>query len=298
MKIRKNKNDIKFKTLFTNREDAKKFFWDNYQLCKSTPEDIHVIQFSGIGGIGKSALLNNLINEMQTAPKRIKFAYFDFSIKQDTHSFLVFIKNQLSNKYGFSFPLFELGLYIYYKKIGIDIEYLKETSFLDNSPLLSFMLEVMGNIPIINIVSSILKATDKGVTHLKKIVRENRYELTKLELKSPADIYSYLFQLFAKDLSNCLKNSSEPLVVILDSYEILVNEMQSVGDSSVNDLWLRETNGLIQNIPNVFWVIAGREKLNWEYYNSAWKDSLKILVLRNLSYKDSVDYLISVSSLT
>ena len=152
MKIRKNKNDIKFKTLFTNREDAKKFFWDNYQLCKSTPEDIHVIQFSGIGGIGKSALLNNLINEMQTAPKRIKFAYFDFSIKQDTHSFLVFIKNQLSNKYGFSFPLFELGLYIYYKKIGIDIEYLKETSFLDNSPLLSFMLEVMGNIPFINIV--------------------------------------------------------------------------------------------------------------------------------------------------
>lgn len=116
MKVRSDNNDFLAKKRFIGRKNAKDFFWDNYKLCKCDSSKIRVINFCGVGGIGKSALIYNLIEEMETASKPIKFAYFDFSIKQDICSVLCYIKNQLISKYGFEFPLFELGLYIYNKK--------------------------------------------------------------------------------------------------------------------------------------------------------------------------------------
>jgi len=78
------------------------------------------------------------------------------------------------------------------------------------------------------------------------------------------------------------------LVIFLDTYEKLVNGMLSVGESLNNDRWIR---GLILNIPNVLWVIAGREKLKWEAFDSAWSKALEQHLLGSLTQNDSTQFM-------
>jgi hypothetical protein len=132
---------------------------------------------------------------------------------------------------------------------------------------------------------------DEGLATYKNFFKANKDEFIRIENKSAEELYQYLPVLFAKDLTECTKERQEPLVVFLDTYEQLVNEMSSIGEPLNNDLWLRdEINGLIVNSPKVFWVIAGREKLKWQQF-TAWDESLEQHILGNLSETDAENFL-------
>ena len=112
-----------------------------------------------------------------------------------------------------------------------------------------------------------------------------------MRLKDARQLYDDMAMYFSLDMEDNLKNKNEPLVILFDTYERLVNEMCSIGESLDNDLWLRGPDGLIQNIPNVLWVIAGRERLKWERFESDWEGSLEQHMLGTLSYEDAVEFL-------
>ncbi len=48
---------------------------------------------------------------------------------------------------------------------------------------------------------------------------------------------------------------------------------------------------LLQHIPNVLWVIAGREKLKWEELDSRWGENLEQHLLDKLSSTNSMNFL-------
>lgn len=62
-------------------------------------------------------------------------------------------------------------------------------------------------------------------------------------------------------------------------------------------MWIRGPGGLIQNIPHVLWVIAGREKLRWMRFDKDWEDSLEQHLLVTLSKKDA-SYFLNNSGIT
>lgn len=295
MKVRSKLQHLQANKLFTDREEPRNVFWRKYKQFKDNMladlGDISVLSYYGIGGIGKSSLKNQIIKEMEDHLEKPLYVDFDFSTKQDCIGVLTSIRNILVTKYHFKFSLFDLARYNYAQKTGDDISAPNIKTFTAQSELLDTVLSVAGSIPVLDIFSSLFKCADKGYTFIRNLINNHKKELQDIEILPASELYNHLQVLFANDLSDNLKNSKEPLVIFLDTYERLVNEMVSIGEPLTNDEWIRGEQGLIQNISNVFWVISGREKLKWECFDPAWKDALEQHMLGSLSETDGIQFL-------
>ncbi len=293
-KIIKDKEPIKATKKFTDREQPRKVFWDEYTKMEANLknlEDIFVISYYGVGGIGKSSLLRKLGTEMNE--KNVAYILYDFETAQDYKTVLFFIKNQLEQKYNFEFPLFDIALYIYSKNIG-DIYNKKDIeSLTEKSRIISLITETLGAIPGASIVASIFKSADLALAIFKNKKQENKNksDLIKLQCETTEEILKNLPYYFSKDLANNLEEFNHPLVILLDTYEKLVNEIKSDGFTLMNDMWLRDDKGPILQVPGVLWVIAGREKLKWGDHDKDWEETLNQHILGDLSFQDANNFL-------
>ena len=296
MKVRSKNENIKATRVFTDREEPRAAFWKNYDRCIKEMADggnIHVLTYYGIGGIGKSSLLKKLMSEMDERFSDRRYVYFDFNIYQESRAVLTALKNKLTEQCKFTFPLFELGSYMYAKKIGDNPDSPEIKQLTEKSPTLSLALSIAGNIPILGFATSMLSLADKIAAYVGTYLKNHSRELKQIEYMEAEELYRHLPYLFAQDLAHNQEQNSKLLVIMLDTYERLVNELSSTGDPLMNDLWIRGEEGLIQNIPNVLWVIAGREKLKWERFDPDWADALEQHILGNLSQADSDSFLSS-----
>lgn len=294
MKVRSKNETVKASRIFTDREEPRAAFWKNYNRCveeMATGGNIHVLTYYGIGGIGKSSLVKKLMSEMDERLPGKRYVYFDFNIYQESRAVLTALKNKLTEEFKFSFPLFELGSYVYAKKIGDNPDSLEIKQMTEKSPFLSLAMSIVGNIPIMGFATSMLSLADQCVAYVRTYLKNHSRELKQIEYMEAEELYRHLPYLFAKDMAHNQEQSGKLLVVMLDTYERLVNELSSTGDPLRNDLWIRGEEGLIQNIPNVLWVIAGREKLKWERFDPDWAESLEQHILGNLSSADSDSFL-------
>ncbi|SHL65719.1 Tetratricopeptide repeat-containing protein [Fibrobacter sp. UWT2] len=283
--------------IFTDREEPRKSFWKCYNHFKENMKDgdAKVLVYYGVGGIGKSSLLKQLIKEMDeaAAAKTISSSlqvYFDFNLKQEPRAVLEALRNKLVDDYKFEFPLFDIGSYVYAKKIGENRDRPEVKSFIERSVILRCAFAAVEDIPVVGIASLIARLADKGIAVFRNMKAKNRDELQKIEVMSHEELQDYFPVLFARDIAANMEGKNEPLVIFLDTYEQLVNEMAAIGAPLNNDLWLRDDNkGLVLNAPSVFWVIAGREKLKWP---QDWGDSLEQHILGNLSETDAKNFLL------
>ena len=294
MKIRSNRTVPQANRIFTDREEPRASFWKNYTRYKEQMQDdgeIRILTYYGIGGIGKTSLLKKLISEMQEQLDAPRYIYYDFNIKQESRLVLEYIKNCLIDRYKFSFPLFELGSYIYAKKVGENATDEEMENFILKNPFLESVFALIGSLPGVGIVAQVMEVMDRGASLLRGTINRHKRDLSGMEFMDIQALYQYLPYLFAQDMAENLSDASEPLVIFLDTYEQLVNEMASLGEPLNNDLWIRGPEGLIQNIPNVLWVIAGREKIKWEQFDPDWSEALEQHILGSLSFADASGFL-------
>lgn len=294
MDVKRKNIKQKANKIFTDREEPRKAFWDEYtNFCRNFGEDkITVLTYYGIGGIGKSELLKKIINEMQETLESPQYVYYDMGEKNNAvmDVFLEKVKNILSRNYKFTFPTFELALYNYAYKNGDTLTETETKSFLDSHPFLESITSFIEEIPVANLTVKLIKAADKGLCFAQKLAKEYGDVLNELEKKTAAEIHKALPEYFALDIQLNMEKAEQPLVVFLDTYEALVNEM-GVGEALLKDIWIRGSDGLIQNMPGVFWVIAGREKLKWESFDADWSSSLSQHLLGDLSFWDATFFL-------
>ena len=123
---------------FADRVELRKSFWKRYE--KMVQEGSILISFYGAGGVGKSALLRKLEEEVKQHNEILKCCYvkYDFSIGTDVCDVLKTLKFQLSD-YGCNFPLFDIGNYYYTLSIGQDIAPPKVKSMFEQIPLVQEM---------------------------------------------------------------------------------------------------------------------------------------------------------------
>lgn len=287
---------IRASRLFTDREEPRAAFWMNYdKLKKEMPCSSRVLTYYGIGGIGKTSLLEKMAAEMDSdrdgKSDRVRYVQFDFESSQESNTVLERLKNLLQDRYKFSFPLFEIGSYLYYKKSGEDPEAPEEKQIADKNSGLKLAMEIGGEIPVVSGVIRMLSLLDHGAAMLRTYRKNHPQELKELQGLSARELRECLPKLFARDMTRNLEDAKVPLVILLDTYEKMVDELDTEGMSLNKDLWLRDGEGVIRNVPNTLWVIAGREKLKWEQLDPYWKGALEQHLLGELSPADGEGFL-------
>ncbi len=295
MKVRSKLNIPKANKIFTDREEPRESFWKKYNQFKADmlagKNEVSVLAYYGIGGIGKTSLINKLMSEMGNRLEKPLYVSYDFNQSQDRRSVLTSLRNDLVEKYHFKFSSFDKALNLYVQKIGEDYSSLHAKTFSSQIPALDLALSVSGNVPVLDTISKAVTTIDKGIAFARDRFSSAKRELDDFKKESPAELLNRLISQFIQDLSKNLEKRKEPLVIFLDTYEKLVNEMESVGEPLTNDEWLRGEEGLIKYTSNVFWVIAGREKLKWERFDSAWEEALEQHMLGSLSETDGIHFL-------
>ena len=307
---------------FTDRVEPRKAFWSRY--AKMVEEGSTIITFYGAGGVGKTALLKKIEDEIKhrdsVTNNECKYVQYDFSISTDLREILRTFKFQLS-AYGCAFPLFDAGNYYFSLKTGQDITPIKAKSMMQKIPWLNEVktkLEradaLAGKVsPLLNTAKTFFAATDevlktfpvmKTITTCFSIVdtllvkymeynevldddhQEIRRQLNaRLQEKNPVALHEYLPTLFAQDVADWLQATGNRLVMLLDNYESVIGATTLATEEQLKrDLWLRGDEGLIFMIPDTLWTIAGRNKLRWD---GELADELDQHLIKALSPEDS-----------
>jgi hypothetical protein len=119
MKIKTGRTVEKAVREFTDREAPRASFWKKYHAVEAElgkDANVHVLTYYGIGGIGKTSLVKKLMREMDQKLPSPVYVYLDFGISPDIRRNLSSLKCKLQENTKFTFPLLELGLYIYAKR--------------------------------------------------------------------------------------------------------------------------------------------------------------------------------------
>lgn len=292
-KIIKNEDAQTATRIFTDRVEPRQAFWKKYNKLESNIqniEDIYIIAYYGIGGIGKSALLKKLSEEMEE--KGVQNTLFDFETSQEPQKIMYLIKNKLERKYEFNFPKFDLAIYTYAIKIGQDANKPEVKSIIEQSRTLSLITEAIGELPTIGLFSKLVKYADSGIAILKTYTDKSYKQfLEELENKTEAEILEELPKYFSQDLTQNISKTNKPLVILLDTYEKMINEISNDGYVLMKDMWLRGDNGIILRTPGVLWVIAGREKLKWGENDKDWEETIEQHRLGDLAFSDADEFL-------
>lgn len=253
---------------FVGRISEIEEFWKIYNSVSK--ENYKIINYYGMTGIGKSKLLNKIENDIKSQKSYCIKIDMDFCLKKEVESdyisqskeeILLKLRNKLIDEYKFKFDKFDQILYKYYERIGISKDKPEFQMLLSRNENVSNIIDIAKDlIGPLGIPVNIFKLIDMGVT---SITRGRKNDMN-LDDDSYEQLYEYLQYVFAFDLNENVSKLNSPLVILIDTYEMIQKESFGKGNQKNNDKWLRNENGVIPNTKNVLWVIAGRDELEWE----------------------------------
>ena len=286
--------------IFTDREEPRRAFWAVYDRVKADPGSVEAISYYGVGGIGKTSLQLQLIREMKDRAEKSPGVYYSFELSgRNKDDCLYFLAESLMQQCsGLQFPLFGAALMRLNQLAGRDISDLEkrmENRLLNRSEV-SVAVDVMSAfIPNFSIMKLAGRAGLKLLQTCKKNHEHNRGKYAEvykeIEEGSAAELMNNLQRYFCMDAAPYLELQSPPVVIFLDGYETLTNSLERGSLAEVEDHWVWDGNGLIWSLPNTLWVIAGRNRLTWDQYDSEIRESLEQHLLGNISETDVEQFL-------
>ena len=245
-----SKNHYEYKREFLNREDIRMSIRTTIEQynCESI---FKVYALDGIGGIGKTELLNK-INETYSEVNNIVFIAFNET--NDILKKLIDIRNQFM--YAPKFDYLFLKYWELTKIEKLNENYIKSlnnqfTSILDKYDRFSNTISLIN--PVINYASDALKLGKDLWNFCKKIKWGSEFE----ELLNDTDIYPEkilrkLHIYLAEDIQLEENSTSKKPIFIFDNYK------KELVDSDVE--WLKE---FVNAFSAGVFIITSREKLPW-----------------------------------
>jgi len=308
---RSAKQKEKAEKIFTDRVKPRVAFENSLKELTEAPNDIFVLSYYGIGGIGKTKLLNVLIEKVneinQQNKEKIITVKFDFSVATDQRRVLLNLRN-LFVQNGFEFPLWDFAEKQYSKLTGqqsILVDNNVEKVNTTDNPYVDLLVEcanaiVPGTTLILKAITatkSIIGDVETARKKLTEVIRkhynndEDEFStvIKKMSKLGAEELLSNFPDYFASDLKNNITATKLPIVIMLDTYEKLVDTYKYLGYGEMQDDWLREN--IVDVVPGVLWVIAGRECLHWEKRDSSWNGCIEEHRLGDLVKEDSCEFL-------
>lgn len=272
--------------VFVDREYAREQFWQRYDMVEKDKDSVQVIMYYGLGGMGKTRLLYQIEKEIEEKGCDIVWEHYDLNDGHDPVVVLRKMAKDMAQRYRFDFPLFSYAVYSYMIKCGESIEQPEVKSLLDDVPFLRQVFRLANVIPGVGVFSKpaewIVDSIYKSIDEIKK--RRAKRMIEMVNNASKEKLHSEIPFIFADELNENLRLRSNPvLVLLLDTYESMVNEMSDLGTPVENDLWLRDDNdGLLFRIDGLLCVLAGREEVKWGLKDPDWDDSLTQIQIDSL----------------
>ena len=278
-KTKRMTRDLFEEKTFFDRDEARRAFWERYEIVKNDSEgNFQVLMYYGLGGMGKTSLLQQIGKEIDEKNENILWEYYDFNEGQDSVIVLKKIVKDLQNKYKFKFPLFNYAVYNYLIKCGENANAPEVNNVLDDIPGLRKAIGLLNLVPGVNAFSQSAEWLADRIFESIDFVKKKKMEesIEKINNSSKEKLHDEIPYIFAREINDNLERKNNPVFVLMfDTYERLVNELLCVGTPLENDLWLRDDNdGILLQINNMLCVIAGREKLKWNTVDPDWDDEV------------------------
>lgn len=277
---------------FTDRILYKEIFWKEINDIKSENiqniSQYHILNFYGIGGIGKSSLQRELCHEIRENHSEIIYLSADFAnISNHTPAKLLLELAKSFESKEVMFYHFGLAYAIYFQKAHKDliISSDKSKEINENLGFIADILSVIDGLGIIGIipgtVNKIYSATYKKL-HLDSELKD---DLKRMEFLSISQCEQLLPAFFAYDLKKYMQKEGDKVIVIfLDTYEALWGQIKNDITKFSQDQFVRE---LVSHLPGVLFTICGREFLDWEALDSDWNKYLKQYLIERFENDDA-----------
>lgn len=248
----KNIDYTKYRSMFVDREEIINLFKKEYEKLKYNPDYFKVISIYGIGGIGKSYLIEKLLEIPQNDDFDSKIITINMDIMHSSDIFDNLVKVRKQIEMGclyFDYSL--ILLWDIYKIEKLDEDFMRKIkgSFLDVLNMMdSGLSAICPTIGFENILSFFRSnVLPKLQQHfMQPMVFE---EINSRFQKSPQQLYEFMPHLLGLDLANLTRKHR--LIAFFDSYERYLID---------HDDWLKE---LIGSIEHGLFLVASREKLDW-----------------------------------
>ena len=262
-------------------------YMDSFDKVYSSSSKENILMYYGIGGIGKSTLLETIEKKVTKDENSIIIKY-DFDDKNFTQTkvyeeiIISLLKAKKKIKY---LPILFAQ---YWKKANPNSEF-KESKlpFVEEGTFLGDMLsEISGEEMLalggasVNVLHKIYKRAAKEVTFSKSILAElNSHKDASLE-----ELLT-LFPIFlAYDLEEIRQKNDYKFLFLFDTYEKIGANINTGADTWIKDLIyhisLKENS---QISSNALFIFAGREELAWE---SGWNPYILHHEILNLSHAE------------
>ena len=292
--------------VFTDREELIAAFGRNLEHKK--PEEHRVLVFYGDGGIGKTTLLQKLEQlHRQRCPQAL-MGRLDLAGADTTPPDLLLYR--LRRLFPtIPFPSFSLALAEYGRRFHPEQVYGGDRKELlqgagPYADALAGGLEVLANLSGVGAAVNAMKAAATAQRHLSDWVqrraepwlqRSQSYSeeqlLAQLPLQWARDFRQALSSQLDQGWDDAITYSGPPPLIALDTYETLWHS--GMGRSGrrrePRERWLVD---LVSELPEVLWVIGGRDRLSWEEgYDQGWSEACEQHLVGQLSEEDARSFL-------
>ncbi|MCB5182645.1 hypothetical protein [Streptomyces antimicrobicus] len=252
---------------FFNREGTLAAYDEELREIADRPRILNVV---GVGGIGKSRLLQELRNR---TPDTYRTARLDLQLPtmRQQEDALAVLRVEFGSQ-GVQFDRFDIAYAVLWQRVHPQLQLNPRTTpFAEESEVLSKILDDAMGLPVFGTAAGLVRLTGRAIKNRKRRQRiENDPTLQELDGLSNAELSHAVSYLFAEELR--ASAADRQYVVYVDAYEALVPTPLPGGRAYGSDAWLRD---LLGQLHGGLTVLASREPLRWAAYDAEWESVIR-----------------------
>lgn len=250
--------------VFTDRVEPKEYLSKEIKNLKELDNHKKIVNFYGIGGIGKTRFLKEMRYENKSDKKDpVSFMQVSF----DTYEFDTPIKIILSMRKqlnGIDFTFFDYAIIQYYVKNGLNTNDILKSINTLKSGIFDTLITVSETgaqefIPFYGLAKNIAK-TAKQVKDYVKFKKFEKYFKVIEELDA-----NEIYKLLPKMLADGINRANRKVIFFLDDFESMAKRIKDMSISDDALIWLVS---FFDESKDILLVVSSRDKLNVEKYPS------------------------------
>ncbi|WP_328742677.1 AAA family ATPase [Streptomyces caniferus] len=270
---------------FFNREAVLTAYDEALQSAARAPEP-RILNIVGIGGIGKSRLLQELRNRTDHGFRTARLDLQIPALRQPEDALAV-LRTEFGAQ-GVKFDRFDIAYAVLWQRVHPQLRMDRSNApFAEESDVLSKILDDAMGFPVFGTAAGLVRLTDRAISnrHRKQRIKSDP-TLQDLDNLSNAELGYAVTYLLAEELREASRE--RPFVLYVDAYEALVPTPLPGGKSFGADAWLRD---LLGQLHGGLTVVASRERLQWAAYDEDWARVIRYAPVEGLPMAARLDLL-------